>query len=64
MTTRGEDTKEKSSTMLTYWVPGVNELGTPGHWAFAEFCDIYEIQTDFADKVAGQFKAMIDSAAL
>ena len=25
---RGEDAKEKKSTMETYWVPGVNNLGT------------------------------------
>jgi len=27
---RGEDAKEKKSTMETYWVPGVNHLGTHG----------------------------------
>jgi type III restriction enzyme len=34
---RREDAKEKKSTMETYWVPGVNHLGTYGRWAFAEF---------------------------
>ena len=34
---RREDAKEKKSTMDTYWVPGVNHLGTYGRWAFAEF---------------------------
>ena len=56
---RGEDAKEKASTMKTYWVPGVNQLGTHGRWAFAEFCDVYEIESDFAAKVAGQFNQMI-----
>ena len=45
---RGEDAKEKKSTMETYWVPGVNHLGSHGRWAFAEFTDIYQIQSDFA----------------
>ena len=38
---RGEDAKEKKSTMDTYWVPGVNHLGSYGRWAFAEFTDVY-----------------------
>jgi type III restriction enzyme len=48
---RGEDAKEKKSTMDTYWVPGVNNLGTHGRWAFAELTDIYDIQSDFAEIV-------------
>jgi len=40
---RGEDAKEKKSTMDTYWVPGVNNLGTFGRWAFAELTDVYEM---------------------
>jgi len=59
---RGEDAKEKASTMKTYWVPGVNHLGTHGRWAFAEFCDVYEIESDFAAKVADQFEKMLQSA--
>ena len=38
---RREDAKEKKSTMETYWVPGVNNLGGYGRWAFAEFTDVY-----------------------
>lgn len=60
---RREDAKEKASTMRTYWVPGVNHLGTHGRWAFAEFCDVYEIESDFKAKVAGQFDKMIASVA-
>ena len=59
---RGEDAKEKKSTMDTYWVPGVNHLKTYGRWAFAEFTEIYQIETDFAKKVKGEFDKMIDSA--
>ena len=58
---RGEDAKDKAATMATYWVPGVNRLGQYGRWAFAEFCDIYEIQSDFSAKVEEQFAKMIDS---
>ena len=59
---RREDAKEKAATMKTFWVPGVNHLGTQGRWAFAEFRDIYEIESDFKAKVAGQFEKMIQSA--
>jgi type III restriction enzyme len=59
---RREDAKEKKSTMETYWVPGVNQLGTYGRWAFAEFCDVYQIQSGFQAKVQGLFDTMIDSA--
>ena len=44
---RGEDAKVKKATMETYWVPGVNALGTFGRWAFAEFTDVYEIESEF-----------------
>ena len=57
---RGEDAKEKASTMRTYWVPGVNHLGTHGRWAFAEFCDVYEMESDFTAKLEGEFSKMID----
>ena len=44
---RREDAKEKKATMDTYWVPGVNHLGTYGRWAFAEFVDVFEIEAEF-----------------
>ena len=44
---RGEDAKVKKATMETHWVPGVNALGTFGRWAFAEFTDVYEIESGF-----------------
>jgi type III restriction enzyme len=59
---RREDAKEKKSTMDTYWVPGVNHLGTYGRWAFAEFTEVYQIETDFEAKVEGEFNKMIVSA--
>jgi len=48
---RGEDAKEKKSTMETYWVPGVNNLGSHGRWAFLELTDVYLIQSEFATRV-------------
>jgi type III restriction enzyme len=45
---RGEDAKDKKATMETYWVPGVNNLGTHGRWAFAECTQVHD------------FSAMID----
>jgi len=59
---RREDAKEKKATMENYWVPGVNNLGVYGRWAFAEFRDVYEIEADFAAKVEEQFEQMIDVA--
>lgn len=56
---RGEDAKEKKSTMDTYWVPGVNHLKSHGRWAFVEFCDVWQMQDDFAQKVEAEFNSMI-----
>jgi len=58
---RGEDAKEKKSTMETYWVPGVNNLGQYGRWAFLELKEVYQIEADFAVKVKAEFNKMIDS---
>ena len=58
---RREDAKEKKSTMDTYWIPGVNHLAAHGRWAFAEFTEVYQIQSDFAAKVEGEFNKMIES---
>ena len=44
---RGEDAKDKASTMRTYWVPGVNNLGGFGRWEFAEFTAVFEIESEF-----------------
>lgn len=59
---RREDAKEKKSTMDTYWVPGVNHLGTYGRWSFAEFTDVFQMQDDFAKKVEDEFNKMIEAA--
>jgi type III restriction enzyme len=59
---RREDAKDKKSTMDTYWVPGVNNLKQYGRWAFAEFTEVYQIETDFEAKVEAEFNKMIESA--
>jgi type III restriction enzyme len=59
---RREDAKEKKSTMDTYWVPGVNHLGSYGRWAFSEFTEVYQIESDFAAKVESEFNKMLASA--
>ncbi len=58
---RREDAKEKKSTMDTYWVPGVNHVGSYGRWAFAEFTEVYQIEADFKAKVESEFKKMIQA---
>jgi len=60
---RREDAKEKKATMETYWVPGINNLGRYGRWAFAEFTEVYQIEADFEEKVASQFNQMIERVA-
>jgi type III restriction enzyme len=45
---RGLVAQLKAETMQNLWGPGVNNLGTYGRWAFAEFRDVYEIEQAFA----------------
>ena len=59
---RGEDAKDKKSTMETYWVPGVNNLGRFGRWSFAEFTDVFTIEEEFNERVEGEFNKMIEAA--
>ena len=59
---RGEDAKEKKSTIETYWVPGVNHLKTHGRWAFSEFKDVFQIESDFKAKIESEFNKMIGRA--
>jgi type III restriction enzyme len=56
---RGEDAKDKKATMDTYWIPGVNNLKTYGRWAFAEFTDVWAMESDLAKKIETQFDAML-----
>jgi len=61
---RGEDAKDKKSTMEVYWVPGVNNNGQYGRWAFAEFTDVYQIEDDLEELIASKFTEMIDAVVV
>jgi type III restriction enzyme len=56
---RGEQAKEKCATMQTYWVPGVNNLGTHGRWAFCELTELFAIEPDFKQKVEQAVDKMV-----
>ncbi len=58
---RREDAKEKKGTMETYWVPGVNRLGTFGRWAFVELTEVFGMESDFAAKLEEEFARVIGS---
>jgi type III restriction enzyme len=49
--------------METYWVLGVNHLGTFGRWAFAELTEVYRIEADFAKKVEATLDRMVEQFA-
>lgn len=46
--------------METCRVPGVNNHGHYGRWAFAEFTEVYRIESDFEAKVEKEFNKMIE----
>ena len=50
---RGEDVRDKNTAIESYWVPGVNQIGKFGRWAFAEFKDEFKIADDFGRCVNG-----------
>ena len=56
---RREDVKDKSNTMRTYWVPGVNNLKSYGRWAFAEFGDVFEMESNLEQAIEKQFDEML-----
>ena len=60
---RGEDAKEKANTMRQYWIPAVNNDGTFGRWATAEFTDVFAMEADFAQQLEGLVAAMIKTSA-
>lgn len=55
---RGEDAREKKQTMDTYWIPGVNHLGTYGRWAFMELTDVYLFQEKLDQKLDEEIKKL------
>lgn len=50
---RGEDARVKATTMQSYWVPGVNNLGRFGRWSFAEFRDAGTTEAEFGKLIEG-----------
>ena len=48
---RGEDAKIKRRTIETYWMPGVNNNGSLGRWAFTELTDVFEVQSKFNELI-------------
>ncbi|WP_044351898.1 BPTD_3080 family restriction endonuclease [Dethiosulfatarculus sandiegensis] len=48
---RGEDAKDKKITMDNYWIPGVNNLGQFGRWAFLELKDVFKMEEEFNGKL-------------
>lgn len=58
---RREDADVKKTAIQTYWLPAVNQLGAHGRWAFAEFGDVYEMQSDFVRKVQTEFDKMLQA---
>ena len=59
---RGQDAIVKKETMETYWVPGVNNLGVYGRWAFAELTDVFQMESDFAARITAEVNKMIESS--
>jgi len=59
---RRQDAREKAGTMDAYWVPGVNRLGSYGRWAFAEFRDVWEIESDLEEECERRFNEIVDDA--
>ncbi len=56
---RNDDAKMKAQTMKELWVPGVNNLGRFGRWAFAEFIEVFGMENAFKELID---KFVMDSA--
>jgi type III restriction enzyme len=59
---RGEDAKEKASTLRTYWVPAVNHVGEYGRWAAAEFTDNWALESDLKETIDAEVDRIIETA--
>ena len=60
---RGEDAKEKANTMRQYWVPAINNDGTFGRWAVAEFTDVYAMESDFTATIEAEVAGVLNGAS-
>jgi type III restriction enzyme len=50
---RGEAAAIKAETIRTQWIPGVNNLGSFGRWAFAELRDVYDFKPELERVITG-----------
>lgn len=50
---RGVNEQIKAETMANLWVPGVTNLKTYGRWAFAEFRNAFQMETEYAALLNG-----------
>jgi len=60
---RHEDAKFKKEAMEVYWVPGVHNLKIYGRWAFAEFRDVFQMESDLKARIESEFNKMIERTA-
>jgi type III restriction enzyme len=61
---RGGDAQLKAETMKGLWVPGINNLGAQGRWAFAEFTEPFTIPAAFDRLVEGlRAKTLVEENA-
>ncbi len=58
---RGEDVKDKSDTMKTYWIPGVNALKEYGRWDFIELRSEATMQDDFERAISQNLQDQINN---
>ncbi|MCF8219446.1 MAG: hypothetical protein K9J21_10770 [Bacteroidales bacterium] len=61
---RREDTKDKKAAIENYWIPGVNNTGSYGRWAFAEFRDVFDMEDEFSKKMEEEFNRIVEENAL
>ncbi len=47
-----------------YWISGVNNTGSFGRWAFAEFRDVFEMEDEFRKKMEKEFNRIIEENTL
>lgn len=61
---RGVDAKAKKETMDSYWIPGVNNHGGFGRWAFVEMTDVWEMEEGLEAKVREVFDEALARASI
>ncbi len=58
---RREDARAKKETMEEYWIKGINHNGGYGRWAFAEFGDVWELESDLSAKIESRFHSLVNT---